>query len=641
MKILHDWLKDYMGDSIPETIAIENLFTFHAFEVDDIDVKESHTIIDVKILPDRSSDCLSHRGIAHELSALIGTPLAHDPFREALPPIPNDPALRITIHDETACRRFALARITGVKIGPSPDWLRSRLEALGQRSINNVVDATNYVMLALGQPLHAYDAQKFSRAEDGWHFDVRMAKQGECVTTLTGDTYELDQRVQLIVNEVDSAIAGIAGIKGGKYAEVDNETTDIIIEAGNFDSSVTRRASQKLRLQTDASKRFENNISPHLVLYALNAVVALITEIADGTLSGYADTFPSPVENPTVEVSSEHINALLGITVPETEVEDIFKRLSFSFVRTQNGWSVEAPFERTDITIPEDVIAEIGRIYGYEHVASVLPRAVPLLEVNARHYYSERMRALLIERGFSEVVTSSFRANDSIRLANALASDKGCLRSTLRKNIEEVLDRNMPFRDLLGVSSIQVFEIGTVFVSPEQGKGVNEHVSLCVGIRTKQQGYTAKDDTQLTEVASQIESVLGVPLYAHIEHGILELNFSSLVGRLPHPTAYEPFAGASDCIYRPFSSYPFISRDMAFWVPQGTLREEVEEMIRNTASTLLVRLSCFDTFTKEGRTSYAFRLIFQSFDRTLTDGEISAIMEMVSNEATKLGYEIR
>ena len=195
MKVLHDWLKDYIGDSIPETIDIEKLFTFHAFEVEDVDEKEHHTIIDVKVLPDRSSDCLSHRGIAHELAALMGTKLVKDPLREDVKLEPKTRKLRVTIENTDNCRRFSGALVSNVAIGPSPEWLKSRLEALGQRSINNVVDATNYVMLSLGQPLHAYDADTFPHDESGWHFGVRMAREGEKVTTLSDETFTCTSKV--------------------------------------------------------------------------------------------------------------------------------------------------------------------------------------------------------------------------------------------------------------------------------------------------------------------------------------------------------------------------------------------------------------------------------------------------------------
>ena len=641
MKVLHDWLKDYIGDSIPETIAIEKLFTFHAFEVEDIDVKEHHTIIDVKVLPDRSSDCLCHRGIAHELATLMGSKLEHDPLREPAPLEPKTEKLRVTIENSESCRRFSGALITGVAVGPSPDWLRTRLEALGQRSINNVVDATNYVMLSLGQPLHAYDADKFPHDETGWHFGVRMARDGEGVTTLSNETFTCTPKVQLITDAKGDIPVGIAGVKGGKYAEIDANSKNIILEGANFDPVITRRSSQSLKLQTDASKRFENDLPPALTAYGLTECVRLILEIAGGTCEGYLDAYPNKKENVAVFVPYAQLNALLGLTIPKGDVESILSRLSFTYEATDEGWNVTAPFERTDVTIAEDVIADVGRVYGYEHVASVVPETVPLQELNVRHYYSELIRDALAHEGFSEVITSSFRKKDEIELQNALASDKGCLRSSLRENIREVLDKNMPNADMLRVKSVNVFEIGTVFNRGEGGKNVREHTELAIGARLKQGGYNPKDDALLLEVKAKLETTLGTPLETTLDRGVLTVNLTELLPKLEKPTTYTPFRGASDVTFVPYSSYPFVSRDIALWAPEGTTAEDIDARIKSEAGELLLHSTLFDEFHKDGKVSFAFRLVFQSFDRTLTDEEIGEVMIKITQVLTSTGYSVR
>jgi len=641
MLVVYDWLKEYVGDAMPPVEKLEELFTFHAFEIDGVANVRGHDVIDVKVLPDRSSDCLSHRGIARELSTLINQPLVKDPLKNVTSLTPLASNVTVTIEHEESCRRFGAALVTGIAITESPQWLKERLQALGQRSINNVVDATNYVMLALGQPLHAYDAEKFPHENGTWQFGVRMAREGEEITTLTNDSYVLTPQVQLIVDASTDAPVGIAGIKGGKFAEVDSSTTAIIIEAANFDSRVTRRATQAIKLQTDASKRFENIISPELIPYALRDVVALVLEIAGGKCDGYVDVYPRMISNKPVTVTLDHIQALLGLTLTASIVESIFSRLGFAYIAEDGGWQVNAPFERTDITIAEDLIAEVGRIYGYEHVQSVVPATVPLSEYNARHYYSEKIRRLLVDVGFSEVITSSFRKKDHIELHNALASDKGCLRSVLSENIREVLDRNMPNVDLLGLTNVQVFEIGTVFNKNPEEKGIIEHVSLALGVRMKQQGYSPKDDERLKEVLTAIEETLGIPCGATIERGILECDMSALITLLPTPTSYEPFLPGSERMFAPYSMYPFISRDIALWVSETVSVEEVSNHIKAIAGKLLTRATLFDEFKKDGRISYAFRLFFQSFERTLTDSEVGNIMENVTKNLISKGYSVR
>ncbi|QQR64981.1 phenylalanine--tRNA ligase subunit beta [Candidatus Kaiserbacteria bacterium] len=641
MKVIHDWLKEYVGDAMPDVATCEDLFTFHAFEVDGVEVVEGKDVLDIKVLPDRASDCLSHRGIAHELAAIMGAPLTHDPLREPVALVPLTEKIKVTIEDTQACRRFGAALMTGVAVKESPEWLKARLHALGQRSINNVVDATNYVMLGLGQPLHAYDAAKFPHTNDMWHFGVRMAREGEEVTTLSGDTYSLTPLVQLITDAPSGVPLGIAGIKGGKLAEIDAATTNIILEAANFAPQITRKAAQFLKLQTDASKRFENNLSPELVPYALVEVVRLITEISGGTCAGYADVYPTPFQSVPVTVSLTQVNALLGMTLTEKEVEDILTRLGFSFIKDGDAWTVTAPWGRTDVTIPADVIADIGRVYGYEHVASVLPLPMPLAECNARQYYSEIIRHVLVEAGCSEVITSSFRKKDVITLQNALASDKGSLRSTLTHNIREALDKNMPNVDLLGLTTLSLFEIGTVFNKTTMGDDVMEHISLAIGVRTKQQGYTPKDDALLASLVTHVEEVLGVMLNGVSDKGVYECNLTDALNTLPVPQTYDAYVPQEPVSFTPFSAYPFISRDIALWVPEAVTAEEIEREIREHAGTLLTRVTLFDSFTKEGRVSYAFRLIFQSHEKTLTDDEVGPIMQTLTTTLTAKGFEIR
>lgn len=640
MKVSYGWLKEYCGDSIPSVEKLEELLTFHAFEIDGVEVVGSDTVIDVKVLPDRGADALSHRGIAREIAALTGTPLAHDPLGSVPALAPKTDKIQVSIENPEHCRRFTAALVTGVRVGESPEWLVARLKALGQRSINNVVDATNYVMLATGQPLHAYDAQKFASTDGVWHFGVRMAREGEEVVTLSDETKTLSPLVQVITHGASDTPVGIAGIKGGKTAEVDTTTIDILLESANFNPQITRKAAQALKLQTDASKRFENGISPELAAYGLQEVVQLILDIAGGACEGYVDEYPTPRHNSPVAVALPRINAFLGLALTADTVEDIFTRLGFTFERSGEGWSVTAPFERTDILIAEDVIAEVGRVHGYEHIASVVPEHAPLTEYNARQYYSEQIRNLLVREGFSEVITSSFRKKDEITLLNALASDKGALRSTLSANMRETLDKNIGNADLLGLPYIQVFEIGTVFEKTEDEKDVTEHVSLALGVRMKS-AYSPKDDARLCDVVTKIEEALGVSLAGALETGVYECNLSTLIAQLPPPRAYAPYIPALEMTYAPYSPYPYITRDIALWVGEGVSAGDVEARIRSEAGSLLVRLSLFDEFTKDGRTSYAFRLIFQSFEKTLTDDEVQPIMARVESDLKAQGFEVR
>ena len=298
------------------------------------------------------------------------------------------------------------------------------------------------------------------------------------------------------------------------------------------------------------------------------------------------------------------------------------------------------PFERTDLNIEEDFIEEIGRLYGYDHVASVVPEAVPLEELNKRHYYSEKIRDTLTQLGFNEVITSSFRKKDEISLHNALATDKGCMRSSLIKNLTDVLDKNAGFADLLGTPDTRVFEIGTVF-KKGGALGVTEHLSLAIGARVKPSGYSKQDQAILAEVIGELTNDLDTDLSFDEVDGVAELNLSELLTKLPEPAAYDPVVVGEEIQYRPFSQYPHMSRDIAMWVSEGTTAKEVEAILNEYAGDLRVRTTLFDEFSKDGRTSYAFRLVFQSTEKTLTDEEVNTVMDKVYKAVEAKDWETR
>lgn len=638
------WLQDFLGNEklSPEDIA--SALSGYAFEIEDVHSKEGDTVIDIDILPNRSSDCLCHRGIAREIATLTNTTLAYDPLQQKVD-LPATEAIAVDIQDTDACRRFTATIIEGIEVKESPEWLQKRLQAIGQRPINNIVDATNYVMFALGQPLHAYDAEKFPQVDGVWQFVVRTAHEGEVVSLIAEKGKDEDRDVTLtgtellIVDGSSNTPIGLAGVKGGRYAGVTESTTKVIIEAANFDPILTRKTARRLGIVIDASKRFENEPSRDLPPYGQNEIIALITKIAGGACTGYFDVYPTPVTQQAVTVSPERVNGLLGLSLTMQQMQEILQRAGIAVQEDGDSMVCIGPWERTDLNIEEDFIEEIGRIYGYSHIASVAPQQMPLAEINTRHFYSEKVREVLVSLGFSEVITSSFRKKDEIQLHNALASDKSYMRSSLIKNINETLDKNIGFTDLLGMQDVRVFEIGTVF-STQEGI-VTEHVSLCLGIRLKQSGYSGKEDAVLDTVLKQLEESLGVSIQATKEKGVAEINFSGLLQQLPVPKQYEASEISDEIVYKPFSSYPSMSRDIALWVAESQSAEAVEEVLNAHAGDLRVRTTLFDEFSKDGKTSYAFRLVFQSPEKTLTDAEINAVMEDVYKAVAAKGWEVR
>lgn len=643
MLVSWNWLQDYIGETELTAQAVADLLGKHAFEIEGITEVSGDTVIDVDVLPNRSSDCLSHRGIARELASITNTPLTHDPLREPVD-LREGADIAITIEDAHASPRFAASLITGVSVNESPEWLQARLRAIGQRPINNIVDATNYVMFALGQPIHAYDANLFPKVDGVWKINVRFARPGETVNLLpeTGSTervIECTGSELLIVDGSSDTAVGLAGVKGGIFAGVHSDTTAVIIETAHFHPTITRQTARRLGIVIDASKRFENEPSRDLIPYTQQAVRDLILKIAGGNYVGTVDEYVEPATQSEVSVSLERTNTLLGLTLSKVEVRSLLERIGAGVVETDSGFLVTGPWERTDLVIDADFIEEVGRLHGYDHVIAIQPSPQPLKEINKRHYYSELIRHTLLQQGFSELITSSFRKKDEVQLRNALASDKSFLRSDLTKSLIETLDKNAVFSDLLGTSDTRVFEIGTVFHKHETGIG--EHVSLAFGVRSKPSGYTGKDDAVLKETIALVATELGVDVPAELHKGVAELNLTMLLEQLPEPTHYKPVVVGEAISYRPFSVYPHMSRDIAMWVDEGTMPDEVESILNKHAGDLRVRTTLFDKFTKDGRTSLAFRLVFQAFDRTLTDEEVHQIMEDVYAAVKKQGWEVR
>ena len=607
MKISRDWLQTYFEKELPDASVLAEALTFHAFEVESVE----GDVLDVKVTPNRGHDCLCHYGIAKELSAILNEtfiPQKHENGVEDMLSKKTD-AIVVSINNPL-CKRYIAGYLKGVKIGPSPEWLRKRIEAIGQKSINNVVDATNYVMFNIGQPLHVFDAGKLKKQES-YAISVRMAKKGEAMLTLDDKEYTFTDAMMVITDMHADAIIGIAGIKGGKMSGVDEGTTDIILEAANFDGVSVRRAAQALKLRTDASERFQQVLSSGLAGYGMRAAVEIIQKIAGGELVGFADEYPEPEEERSVSISVAQINQALGTSLSESDTIDVFTRLGFSYEARGREISVRAPFERLDIVIPEDLIEEVGRLVGYDKVPStelpVFPRSP---ETNENFYRSEHVREDLMSDGYSEVYTSVFANSGERAVANKVGGEQSYLRKSLIPGLEETLKRNIRNKDLLGISEVRIFEIGTIWPASSNKSEHDGKEEIVVGIASEKEGTSERSLKDMAPVLSQ-------------------------------EVGYEELPVSATERYQPFSRYPFIVRDIAMWIPGGVDENEVLGLIQREAGELLVHEALFDRFEKDGKVSLAFRLVFQSFDRTLTDEEANQHMKGIQATLESKGLEIR
>src|SRR3989344_4572543 len=392
MLISYNWLQRYFKKKLPTAEKVAEILTFAVFEIESVEKIENDFVLDVKVLPDRAHYALCHRGIARELAAAKPDLGILDTRNLQMSGVCKLKLLKIKIENPADCRRYIGRRVENVKVQPSQqDWIKKLLAAVGQRSINNIVDAGNFVMFDMNQPLHAFDADKVKGA-----IQIRRAKKSEKIITLDNKEIALDPEILIIAD--DEGPLAIAGIKGGRKAEVTSATKNLILESANFNPTLIRKTSQKLNLQTDASKRFENDIPPAIAETAINELSALIAEIVgpETKFGELVDEYPKPLKLKVVQASPDFVAQKLGIQ------------------------------------IPEDLVEEIGRLYGYEKIPEkklVVTKAE--IVINKNFYWENRIRQILTKLGFSEVMTSSFRPKGNIEIEKPLASDKAFLRTEL------------------------------------------------------------------------------------------------------------------------------------------------------------------------------------------------------------------
>ena len=657
MKISHKWLQTYFKNPLPSSEEIANLLTFHIFEVEGIEKKSDDDVLDVKVLPDRASYCLSHEGVARELSALVSN---NEFMPRSISPLDASPdvlPLRATIEAEGARKHVELQMVNLTK-SESPKWLVKYLETVGQRSINLVVDLTNFVMLDIGQPMHVFDSQKVSG-----DIVIRNARDAEKIELLGNKEVVLDSTMMVLAD--DEAPLDIAGIKGGKKAEVNDSSKHIIAVASNFDPSSIRKTSTKIGIKTDASKRFENGLSPLYPEIAMKyfaellkkedpeALVGPVTSVGDG---GFEET--------KIELDPKFVATKLGTEIKAEDIILCLNRGSIPARREGDKVAVFPPFYRNDLIIAEDLVDEVGRLYGYENIAPVLPKINLEIINNSEIHWKNVVRNFLVERGYSEIYTYALVDKGEAEIANPLASDKGYFRSDLSTLMKEKLASNIYYADLLGHSKIKLFEFGRVF------RDGREFTSLSIGVAYKKAKKGERVNDEIKAVRDELFGHLGVNVNIlctvddtggiiskndksigvinNIE-GVMEVDFESLIEGLVMPSKAEALHISSNKeMYKPFSTFPFMVRDVAVFTPPQITSEKVFEVISRNAGELLVRHELFDVFEKKNKetgevekVSYAFRMVFQSFEKTLTDEEVNRIMDNISNALKGQGFEVR
>ena len=677
MKFSYNWLKANLS-KIPKPEKMAEILTLHSFEVKEIKRMGDDWLMDIDILPNRMPDCSSHLGVAREITVLTGAKLKED--KHKLTEAKNLKAkdfVKVEVKNAKDCPRYTARVVTDVKVGPSPKWIQDRLIVCGLRPINNIVDITNYVMLETGQPLHAFDGLKLVQKK----IIVRRAKkptvhtQGEKIITLDEGKYDLRKEI-LVIADAKLPIA-IAGIKGGKEPEIDNRTKLVVIESANFNQSVIRRGSQKLNLRTDASLRFEAGIDPNLTEFAINRVASLMEKVTGGKIAkGLIDVYPKKFFPRRIRLNLDYVKSLLGVEIPKKEIINILSKLEFKIYKAQSSkLEVVVPTRRLDVSIPEDLIEEIGRVYGYQKIPAIFPRTTLIPPVrNFDRIWEELARNSLKEAGFSEVYnysfigekqkeTFSYLDRELIEIENPISNEQKYLRPSLIPDLLRNVRDNFRYFE-----EVRLFELGKVYTK-ERRKLKNQKIiekRMLAGLIAKKE--TSRQSDEFYQLKGAIDSLLNklgisdiwydsykptpseskISLWqkgkaAEIKINQTEIGFlgsisPKILGDLKIKAPIFLFDLDFELLlkfaleeqeFRPISRYPAAVRDLAILVPLQIRVEEVLNRIEIAAGPLLRDIDLFDIYEgeelPEGKKNLAFHLIYQAEDRTLPSKEIDNI----------------
>jgi phenylalanyl-tRNA synthetase beta chain len=638
MKFSKQWLQTYSKETLKDTETLKELITLNAFEIEEVTEYEGDDILDIKVLPNRAHDALSHRGMARDVTALCNTTFV-DP--EMYYEGEGDAAVtppHIVIEDTKACTRFMSVRIDGVTVTESPEWLKKRLLSIGQKSINSIVDITNYVQFAINKPMHAYDAGLIEDAT----LIARFAYSGESLVTLDDKELSLNEKT-LVIADTKKPL-GLAGIKGGKYSGISSATTSVILESANFNPVLIRKTSQAYGIRTDASKRFENELSDSLVEEGLRMTITLIKKLNEGAIiSSIVDIRGREEQERTIKITLAEINRYLGTSYQRGNVVSVFEALNFLYTEEDGVFVVVPPLNRLDIVAKEDIIEEIVRINGLNSVPSVLPdlkrKGVP----HKRLAYENIVRNILFAHDFSDIMTYSFGNQGEVRIKKGLASDKEVLRSSLSGGVMHAFSLNMQNGPLLKTNLIKLYEFGNVFTK----EGERRELAILIDDGKKKSSY----ETDVVAIVSNIKDALQVDsipfVVASAKPYCVVIDFDALINDLEEKTEYIPLTSHTlTSSYQPVSPYPFIVRDVAVFVPTGITFADIMNAINGELSSLVISCDMFDTFQKtfeDGtqKTSYAFRMVLQSSERTLTDEEANALADKVYAALKEKGWEVR
>ena len=656
---------------------------------------ESDWLIEVDITANRA-DGLSHWGVARDLYAWLKSngyeTQLHRPDCSKFKVDNHDLPIEVVIENQEACKRYACVSVTGCEVKESPDWLKNKLTTVGLRPINNIVDITNYIMMAYGQPLHTFDADMVK----GHKIVVKTMPEGTPFQTLDGEEHKLSDRDLAICNAEDPMC--IAGVFGGKGSGTYETTRNVVLESAYFHPTWIRKSARRHGLSTDASFRFERGVDPNGTIYALQQAAILCQELAGGKVSmEVCDVYPEPMKNAVVELNYEYVHNLVGKTIPVETIKAICESLEMKVLgETAEALTLEIPAYRVDVTRPCDVVEDILRIYGYNNVEIPTQLKGSLVikgDEDQKHKLANLVSEQLVGEGFNEILNNSltkaayYGENDTlVRIMNPLSSDLNVMRQTLLFGGLESIQHNVNRKR----QNLRFFEFGNIYTfdpvkqnddDPMQAYKEQYHCGLWVtGKRVEGSWAHANEDSTFYELSAYVENILrrigvkpgmivrknsenaifsaGLTIENRggkklIEMGIISKKLQKQFG-LDNPvyyaelnwTALMKVIKKNEVLYTEISKFPAVSRDLALLVDNTVEFAQIEQIARQTEKKLLKKVELFDVYEGDklpaGKKSYAVNFILQDEEKTMGDKQIDAIMQkLIANLKKQLNAELR
>jgi phenylalanyl-tRNA synthetase beta chain len=634
-------------------------------------------ILDITLTPNRI-DCASILGIAREIGALIRkkTTLPEVHFEESDTAI--DDLAEVTVLDPNGCPRYTAGLVDQVKIGPSPFWMRYRLHVSGIRSINNVVDITNYVLMEFGQPLHAFDYHRL----EGRKIVVKRAEQGQIFTTLDDQTWYLDDQTLMICDGKEPV--ALAGIMGGLNSEITENTTTVLIESAYFNPAMIRRSSKKLPLSTEASYRFERGIDIEGTDLALKRSLELIKQLAGGNIArGIIDCYPKPWSSPQITLRADRANKILGTTIDIKTMTEHLSYLRMAVKKVdQNRIEVSPPPFRVDITREADLIEEIARLTGYDNIPVTLPPIRPMEEDTTEFVLRDRIKNMLVGMGFTEIITYSFISPKSadilraeknsnlrsfVKLLNPLSQDQSVMRTSLIPGLVSTVRLN----SLRGQNDLRIFEWGKIYIKGEEElpqekqvlavlitgmgssqewyqerreadffdiKGVTENILEELGVeKAEYQGNNPKEGFDSNEYARIFSSGFEIGGIGKVSRDVMdgyELEKKAYIVEIYIETLLPLISWAIK--FKPLAKFPSVRRDISIILNRSIESAMLINIVKEIGKDLVESVDIFDVYQSKQiapqEKAIALRISYRSNKRTLTDDEVNTIHEEVIEE---------